>query len=77
MEPVANNAVKDLRIYSEYDKSTVRLNAVTYNNGGTVIAQVWKGNELLAEREGKPGINFEIPVDNFIAWSPDNPFLYD
>jgi hypothetical protein len=77
MEPVAENSIENIKIIPEYDASAIRVKVKTIGEGATMLAQVWKDDQLVAEKTGIPGNDIEIPVTNFEAWSPSNPVLYD
>lgn len=77
LEPVGENSIENIKIIPEYDASAVRINVMTTREGGTILAQVWKDGQLVAEKTGIPGNDIEIPMTNFEAWSPSNPVLYD
>jgi hypothetical protein len=77
IEPVAENSIENVKVIPEYDASGVRINVKARGKGGTLLAQVWKDGRLVAENTGIPGNDIEVPVNNFEAWSPSNPVLYD
>ncbi len=78
MEPVAENSIENFKIIPEYDASSVRLNVnIRGDKGGTLLAQVWKDGQLVAENTGVHENDIELAVPNFEPWTPSNPALYD
>lgn len=77
LEPVSGNSIENLKIVPEYDNSSLKITVKTRSSKGTVLAQVWKDNKMVAENTGISGTDFEITIINFEAWSPSNPILYD
>lgn len=71
LESVPEQYITELKITPDFDKQCVEL-LVHASQIGTVSAQI----------EGKvhefdSGIPFRIQIEDFHAWSPDDPYLYD
>ena len=77
LEPASDHSIEILKIVPEYDNAVLKINVKTRSSKGSILAQVWKGKKMIAESTGLSGIDFEVPMKNFEAWSPATPVLYD
>lgn len=79
LEPVPRAHVQKLTMTPDIDKGVLRL-TVTANGTATddqVVAVALDGDTKVAGAVGKPGVPFELPIENAKLWSPDSPFLYN
>lgn len=77
LEPVPEQSIEKLKIVPDFDKASVIIKVDTKDNTSEIVAQVYDGKELVAEQLGESSQELVIPIENFKAWDPDNPFLYD
>ncbi len=77
LEPVPEQSIEKLKIIPDFDNASVIVKVVSNGDEGKINAQVFDGEEIIAEKLGKSGRKLVIPIENFKAWSPDNPFLYN
>ncbi len=72
LEPLPQNSIKHLKIVPNYDLACVYVTAISSSKG---LVSVRLGG--LDEVIGKTNEPIAVKVKDFIAWSPENPFLYD
>ena len=81
LEAVDPCGLKDVHIIPNLDGGTFtiipRYHAVT--SGGRLIAKAKAGDETKAQTEvaAAAGVPAVLAIDDAVAWSPENPFLYD
>lgn len=74
LEDVPDHAVEDLKITPDYDNGKVYLDM----EGGFKQAMVSLVEDGKVIHQGLTNDkHLEIPMENFHAWSPEDPFLYD
>ncbi|MFO7973488.1 MAG: glycoside hydrolase family 2 TIM barrel-domain containing protein [Candidatus Hydrogenedentota bacterium] len=78
LEPVPRAHITNLAMTPDIDKSVLRLTVAA--NGAAaddqVVAVALDGDTKVVGAVGKPGVSFELPLENAKLWSPDSPFLY-
>ena len=79
LEPVAESAVKDLRIIPDVDASRLRLtvNCDGADSGLSVSVTVKESGRVAQTARGIPNKEMFIPINHPRLWSPAEPFLYD
>ena len=78
LEPVSQVFIDRLQITPDVDRREVKLQlGISSLQPELVVkAMVLAGEALVAEREGLPGEELVIPIENPRLWSPEDPFLY-
>lgn len=79
LEPVAESAVKDLRIIPDVDASGLRLtvNCDVADSGLSVSVMVKESGRVAQTARGIPNKEMLVHINHPRLWSPDEPFLYD
>lgn len=77
IEPVPKMAIEKIKIIPDFDQSSVKINTIVSEGSAEIHAQVFDRNTLVAEATINSEKELNIPIENFKAWSPENPFLYD
>ncbi len=79
LEPVPDDAIRDLKITPDVDNNAVRLRVRTRGaaNGLTVQAQVRDSGRVVAAATGNAASEIIIPLRAAKLWAPSHPFLYD
>ena len=75
LEPVSNVSIKDLHIQPDLNSGTVNCEVFTttlYEKSR--IKVLFEGKEI---GSGIPNSPFQFAIENVVAWSPENPYLYD
>lgn len=76
LESVSENYLKELKITPNYDESSVSL-FLTTDIDEEAFIEIYSGNELVKKTVLRTNQNETVHLENFIAWSPENPHLYD
>ncbi|MCX6141654.1 MAG: hypothetical protein NTZ35_00395, partial [Ignavibacteriales bacterium] len=78
LEPVAPEHVSALVLVPDVDSTMLRLTALSTgeSNRSTVHVEVIDGNDLIADAEGRVGLEIPIPIKSPKLWTPESPFLY-
>ncbi|HLR37074.1 MAG TPA: glycoside hydrolase family 2 TIM barrel-domain containing protein, partial [Chitinophagaceae bacterium] len=79
LEPVAQVAVKDLKMVPDIDNKTLQLqvDANTNSTHYEVQAVASFDGKNVSKTKGVLGEKLTLPVNNMKLWSPQHPFLYD
>ncbi|WP_234573445.1 glycoside hydrolase family 2 protein [Rhodohalobacter sp. 614A] len=79
LEPVAEVAIKKLKMVPDMDASALKLTAFSTDreSGYTVRAEAFSDGQKVSEISGDPGEEMNLSISNPRLWSPENPFLYD
>jgi beta-galactosidase/beta-glucuronidase len=77
LEPVAQQYIQKIKIVPDFDHSSVKIDARIEGKGSDVVVRIFNGEKLIVEKTGKSEEEMVLPIENFFAWSPENPFLYD
>lgn len=79
LEPVAEVAIKKLKMVPDMDASALKLTAFSTDreSGYTVRAEAFSDGQKVSEISGAPGEEMNLSISNPRLWSPENPFLYD
>lgn len=74
LEPVNEVYIEKLKLLPDIDAGTINVKTVL-NGEADLHATVKKGDLIIFN--GRISADENIPVDDAILWSPENPFLYD
>ena len=77
IEPVPEKSIEKIKITPDFDNAAVKIQSGLSSGETELLAQVFDGNVLVAEKTAGSEEELYIPIQNFKAWSPENPFLYD
>ncbi len=77
LEPVSQQYVQKIKIVPDFDHSSVKIDTRIEGKVSDVVVRIFNGDKLIVEKTGKSEEEIVVPIGNFIAWSPENPFLYD
>jgi hypothetical protein len=79
LEPVPRAHVQKLAMTPDIDKGVLRLTVAANGTAADdqVVAVALDGDTKVVGALGKPGVPFELPIENAKLWSPDSPFLYN
>lgn len=77
LEPVTENYIEKVKITPDFDIGMVKIQTLTKNQSDNIVIEISDNKNLIASQVVKSGSMAFIRVKDFIAWSPENPFLYD
>ncbi len=79
LEPIEKTYIKQFYPTSDIDKKTITFNTTIENPKGNemLFISVKKGENIVAQIEGKAKETLTVHLEDVQLWSPDHPFLYD
>lgn len=77
LESVPHDYIQRIQTTPNYDESSVTFHVETNQEVGEVLLEISFENELVKEVTIAPNEDVEIELDDFNAWSPERPNLYD
>jgi len=77
LESVPQDYVTEVKITPLFDQSKVRFQVFTNELSLPICLKVLDGGNVVAEAESPAGQETDVILDSFIAWTPDQPHLYD
>jgi len=79
LEPVAQSYLKDLKIFTDLERSEVIVHTECSDEAVDLklFLEVEENNTSLATGAGRPGHDIRLALGDAKLWSPDSPFLYD
>ncbi len=77
MESVAEEYIESLKITPLFDESAVKVSVNVKGTNKAVRFTVYDKDGIVAEAVADSSEEVTIPIDNFVAWTPENPHLYD